>query len=140
MATAYKSNLSSSSTPAPTGHGFYKTSCHLHAVSGSTAFALNDTIDMGSLPANAVVVGVILKAQSQLDSATALTIDVGIAGTAQLWMAAIATVGRAVGVTGASAIATAGTLYKTTGKTPVLITIHAAPGAAVAGVLELDVE
>ena len=50
---------------------------HMHATAAvSAAMPTNDTIEFGYIPNNAVVVGVILKAQSQLDSATSLTFDV----------------------------------------------------------------
>lgn len=105
----------------------------------TTAFAANDVINMFSLPAGAVITGCQLQAGSQLDSATSLTLDVGIAGTAQLFVAAAATVGRAAGVSGVSGVASGGTAYKnTTGKDlPIIVTCHATAGTAVAGPLTL---
>lgn len=143
MATTYKADAYVNTPYGNTGHGFHKGSVHLHATSGSiSTWALNDSILMGYLPANAVVVGVILKAQGQLDSngSPAITFDVGITGTLQLWKAAITTVGRAATVTSDSTIATTGGLYKTTAKTAVIVTVHAAAATAVAGVIEVDIE
>jgi hypothetical protein len=143
MAT-FNSDVYSASTPSGTGHGVFKNSTHLHATVALPATAgLNDVINFGYLPANAVVVGAILKAQSQLDSGgPTLTLDLGITGTAQLWKAAITTVGRAASVTGDSTIATTGVLYKNTSGKKVLVigTIHAAATAPVAGNLEVDIE
>jgi len=89
-----------------------------------------------------VVVGVILKAQSQLDSGASLTLDLGVTGTPQLWKAAITTVGRASGASSDNTIASAGGLYKNTPAPKVLVigTVHAQAATAVAGVLEVDIE
>ena len=132
--------------PAGTGHGDFCSSTHLHAVTGTlpTTLATGDVINFGYLPNNAVVVGVILKAQSQLDSngAPTLTLDLGVSGTPQLWKAAITTVGRSVGVTSDNTIASAGGLYKNTTGAKQLVTgaVHAGAATPVAGVLEVDIE
>ncbi len=121
--------------------GLSRSTSHLHATSPTlpTGLATNDVINVGYLPPNAVVTGVTLKALSQLDSSTGLLFDVGITGTATLWMASIATVGRASGVTGVNIITTAGMLYKTTAKTLVIVTVHTQATTAVAGKIEVDV-
>lgn len=116
---------------------------HMHATAAvSAAMGLNDTIEFGYIPNNAVVTGVILKAPTQLDSGTpSLTFDMGVTGSATLWKSAITTVGRAATVTSDSTISTAGGLYKnTTGaKQKVIATCHAAANVAVAGKLEASV-
>ena len=145
MSTTYKTSLVANSTPPNTGHGFNTNSVHLHAASGSiSTWALNDSIQMGYIPNNAVVVSCILKAQSQLDSngSPTLTFDVGVTGNLQLWKAAITTVGRTAGVSSDSTIATTGGLYKNTSgaKQLVVVTAHAAAATAVAGVIEVDLE
>lgn len=124
-------------------HGEYKGTNRIHAtVAIPAAAALNDTINVGYLPPNAVVNSVRVKAATQLDSngAPALTLDLGIVGTLQLWQAAISTVGRSVGATTDATIAAGGVLYKN-GATKTLIvgTIHAAPATGVAGTLEYEV-
>jgi hypothetical protein len=144
MAT-WNSDVYKASTPPGTGHGPYKISTQLHAtVALPATAALNDVINFGYLPNNAVVVGAWLKAQSQLDSngAPALTLDLGVTGTAQLFKAAISTVGRAVGVTSDNTVATTGGVYKNTSgaKQLVIGTIHAAAATPVAGNLEACLE
>lgn len=128
-------------------HGFARSSVHLHATSGTlpTSLATNDVINVGYLPTNAVVVSVILKAQSQLDSSTGLVLSLGVSGTAGLWMSGVTTVGRAAGVTSAAwspttNSGTAGALYKTAAKTLVICTVTTQATTAVAGVLEFDLE
>src|SRR5438067_1342206 len=133
MAT-FSSPTYSNNIPANTGHGISAISCHLHGtVAVPATLATNDVLNIGYLPANAVVVGIILKAQSQIDSSTGLTLSVGTVATPTLWMSAIATVGRAAGVTSASTIATTGGLVKTTAKTLVIVTATAGPTTGVAG-------
>jgi hypothetical protein len=143
MAT-WSSSLYANNTPPGGGHGPYQNSQHMHAtVLLGAAAATNDMINFGYIPAGAIVIGVVLKAQSQLDSggSPSLTFDVGISGTPQLWKAAITTVGRANSVSSDSTIATAGGLYKNTSgnKQLVIGTVHAGAATAVAGNLELDV-
>ena len=147
MATTYASPLYAQNQPAGTGHGPYQITQHLHAISPViSTWALNDTINFGYLPRNAIVASVVLKAASQLDSngAPTLTLDMGVIGTPQLFKAAINTVGRAVGATTdiGTGISATGYLYKnTTGaKQAIVCTVHAAAATAVAGTLELDVE
>lgn len=144
MAT-WQSDIYKASTPSGTGHGVYKTSSHMHAtVALPATFALNDVIDFGYLPNNAVVVNAWLKADSQLDSNATplLSLDLGVTGTPQLFKAAVITVGHAVGVTSDNTIATAGGLYKNTSGSKQLVigTIHAAAATPVAGSLECDIE
>jgi hypothetical protein len=147
MATAYSSPIYAQNQPAGTGHGPYQTTQHLHATSPTiSTWAANDTINFGYLPRNAVVVSMVLKAASQLDSngTPTLTLDMGVPGTPQLFKAAISTVGRAAGasVDTGNTLAAAGYLYKNLSgaKQVILCTVHAAAATAVAGTLELDVE
>jgi hypothetical protein len=147
MATTYSTTLYAQNQPAGTGHGFNQITQHLHATSPSiSTWAINDVINFGYLPRNAIVVSTVLKAASQLDSngSPTLTLDLGVTGTAQLFKAAISTVGRAAGasVDVGTTIAAAGYLYKNVSgaKQAIICTVHAAAATAVAGTLELDVE
>src|ERR1700677_4151388 len=129
MSTAYQTAVFANKVPPNSGHGDYTNSVHLHAISGSiSTWALNDTISVGVLPRNAVVVSASLKAASQLDSGTTLTLDLGVTGTGQLFEAAISTVGRAGGASADQTLAAAGVLYKnlTGADLAVICTVHAA--------------
>lgn len=129
-------------TPPGTGHGEAGITQHLHAkVYLPATFAANDTLQFGYLPPNAIVTGVTLVADSQLDSngSPTLAFDVGITGTTQLWKAAVTTVGHSAGVSGDTTMASAGMLFKTTAKTLVVGTIHTGAATAVAGAVEIDV-
>jgi hypothetical protein len=145
MSTAYATTLFNSKVGGSSGHGLNRMSTHLHAVSGSiSTWAAGDTIAIGYLPRQAIVTNVILKAASQLDSggSPTLALDVGVVGTAQLFKAAVTTVGHAAGASVDTTNTAAGYLYaNTTGADlEVLITVHTAAATAVAGTLELDVE
>ncbi len=147
MATTYSTPLFAQNQPAGTGHGPYQITQHLHAITGTiSTWAVNDVINFGYLPRNAIVASAVLKAASQLDSngSPTLSLDLGIVGTAQLFKAAITTVGRASGASAdiGTGLSAAGYLYKnTTGaKVQIICTVHAAAATAVAGTLELDVE
>ncbi|HEY5106591.1 MAG TPA: hypothetical protein VII73_07445 [Caulobacteraceae bacterium] len=146
MAT-WSSSLYNNKTPAGTGHGPYQLTQHLHAtVSVPATLAANDVLNFGYLPNNAIVASMVLKAATQLDSngSPTLSIDMGVVGTAQLFKAAITTVGRTAGASAdiGTGLAAAGYLYKNTSgaKQLVIGTVHAAAATAVAGTLELDVE
>jgi hypothetical protein len=144
MATAYNSIDYANNVPAGTGHGVHKTTTHLHSTSGKiSTWVANDTITFGYLPRNAVVTGCVLKAATQLDSnvSGALAFDLGITGTAQLFKAAVTTVGQASGASADNTIAAGGLLYKNTTGAPVAVvaTVHTAAGTAVAGTLECNV-
>ncbi len=99
-------------------------------VSCAASPATTDTINFGYLPPNAVVTGAILIA-SDMDTggSPALTINVGISGTAGLFFAA-STAGQ-TGTTDAG-LAAAGRGYTTTAKTLVIgaAGTNAATGAA----------
>jgi hypothetical protein len=143
MSTAYQTAVYANKVPPNGGHGDYDSSVHLHAISGSiSTWALNDTISVGLLPRNAVVVSASIKAASQLDSGTTLTLDLGVTGTAQLFKAAISTVGRAAGASADQTLAAAGVLYKNLSGADIAVvcTVHAAATTPVAGTLEFDLE
>src|SRR5271167_1893930 len=117
MATAYQTLNYAQNQPAGTGHGVFKGTTRLHCTSGSiSTWAHNDTIAVGWLPRNAIVTGATLKAASQLDSngSPTLALDLGIVGTAQLFKAAVTTVGQASGASADTTIAAAGLLYSNT--------------------------
>jgi hypothetical protein len=144
MSTAYATALFNSKVGASDGHGINRVRVSLHAISGSiSTWAANDTIAIGYLPRQAIVVGATVKAASQLDSngSPTLALDLGIVGTTQLFKAAVTTVGHAVGATVDTTNAAAGTLYQnTTGAdVEVILTVHTAAATAVAGTLEVEI-
>ena len=141
MSTTYSTAVYANKVPALTGHGDYVSSVHLHAISGTiSTWVAGDTINVGYLPAGAVVVSCTLKAASQLDSATSLTLSLGITGTTGLFKSLITTVGRAAGASVDTTIAAAGALFKTAAKTLVVVTVGTGSGTPVAGTLEVDIE
>lgn len=140
MAT-YSSNIYAGKTPGGT-HGQHQLTNHHHStVTVPVTFTTTDTLNMGYLPPYAIVLGVTLKAPTQLDSGAALTLNVGVAGTPQLFMAASSLVGRSVGASFDATITAAGRLYKnTTGaKQVITVTAQTAAATAIAGTLELEV-
>jgi hypothetical protein len=129
--------------PANTGHGSTGGTVHLHCVAEVNAGLIaNDTIEFGYIPMNAVVVGAGLKADTQLDSngSPTLALDLGVAGTPQLFKAAVTTVGHANGASVDNSITAAGFLWKNTTGADVQIvaTAHAGAATGVGGQLELD--
>ena len=131
--------------PANTGHGFNTSSVHMHAIASVPAtMTTNDTINFGYIPNTAVVVGVYLKAPTQIDSngVPTLTLSLGVTGTPLLFKSAVTTVGRAAGASVDITNAPAGVLYKnTTGaKIAVIGTCANVAATAVAGTLEADLE
>ena len=145
MSTAYSTLLYSQKIGSSSSHGISRMSTHLHAISPNiSTWALGDTITIGSIPRNAVVTNVIMKAASQLDSngAPTLALDLGVTGTTQLFKAAVTTVGRAAGASVDTTNTAAGYLYSNTSGADqlVLATVHTAAATAVAGTLEFDIE
>jgi hypothetical protein len=140
--TAYNTSLYASKQPAATGHGEYQVQTHLHAVSPAlpTSLATGDTINMGYIPAGAVVTGLTLKAPTQLDSSTGLVFDVGDAGSANRYMAGTILVGRAAGASFDTTMAAGGKLYKnTTGAAvAIVVKVNTQATTAVAGTIELE--
>ena len=145
MSTAYATALFNSKVGASSGHGLNRMSSHLHAISPTiSTWATGDTITVGNLPRQAIVTNVVLKAAGQLDSnaAPALTLDVGVASSAQLFKAAISTVGRSAGASVDTTNTPAGYLYQNASGADqvVVVTVHAGAATPVTGTLELDVE
>ncbi|HEY5072048.1 MAG TPA: hypothetical protein VII63_08455 [Caulobacteraceae bacterium] len=144
--TAYNTTNYNNRQGAATGHGPYQGTTHLHATSPAlpASLATGDSVNVGYLPAGAIVTGAILKAGSQLDSngSPTLTLDLGVAGSTQLFKAAVTTVGRAAGASADVTLAGAGALYKnlTGAQVAVIATVHAGAATGVAGALEVDVE
>lgn len=127
-------------------HGEFLVSNRLHpTVSLTAALATNDVINLGYLPTNAVLTGIVLKAATQLDSngAPTLAFNVGVTGTPALFFSAITTVGRAAGasVESGTNMTAAGRLYKnTTGaKQLVFATVSTGAATGAAGTLEADI-
>lgn len=96
----------------------------------TVALAAGDTIQLCDLPIRARVLGGFIKSDA-VDSASAVTYNVGIAGTPALFWSG-STVGRTGGGVDRT-MAFAGTDYVTTGKTPVILTVGTAPGTATTG-------
>lgn len=145
MSTAYQTLLFSQKIGSSSSHGISRMSSHLHAISPTiSTWVTGDTITVGLLPRGAIVTNVIMKAASQLDSngAPALTLDLGVTGTTQLFKAAVTTVGRAAGASVDTTNTAAGYLYNNTsgGDQAVVATVHAGAATPVAGTLEFDVE
>lgn len=138
--TVFSSTNVSNNTPGAAPASAANVTAHAHAQSASVTLALNDTIKMFTLPANAVVFGMTLKAQSQLDSngAPALVFDVGDAGSANRYMAATALVGRGATVSTDTTMAATGRLFKTTADTVVIVKVNTAAATPVAGIVELE--
>ena len=143
--TTYNSLLVSQKQAALT-EGVARNTIHLHdVVSVPATLATTDTVAFGWIPPNAIVTGVALKAQTQLDSngAPTLAFNVGVTGTPALFKSAITTVGRVAGASfdGSQTLAAAGALYKNVSGLKQLV--QAVPSAAaatgVAGVLEIMV-
>lgn len=117
------------------------------SVSVPTSFTTTDVVNIGYIPPNAIVHTVIVKAQSQLDSGTSLTINCGygaagtFSATPQAFMAASTAVGRASGASFDTGTVAAGKMLKNTSgaKLPITVTCQAAAATAVAGVIEVSV-
>ena len=123
-------------------HGEVRSTNRLHeTISVPPTLAVGDSINFGYLPANAVVVGLAIKAASQLDTNAAATLafDVGLPGTPQLFNA-VSSVGRGAGATADSTLLPSGLFYKNTSgsKQLVVVTVHSAAAAPAAGTLELQ--
>jgi hypothetical protein len=103
-------------------------------VTTTAALGLNDGGTFGYLPPNAVVVGGYAKFATAMDTASAtLTIDIGVTGAAQTFLAADTTA-RAGGT-----VSTIGKGYKNTSGAKIAITwlAHAAATTGAAGTIEL---
>ena len=123
-------------------HGEARSTNRLHEVIALPAnLATGDQINVGYLPVDAVVVGLNIKAPSQLDTGAAATLafDVGVASSAQLFNAASA-VGRSAGASADTTLLPTGRLYKNTSgaKQLVVIGVHNAAETPAAGSLELE--
>ncbi len=140
--TAYNSSLYTSRTPAGV-HGLGQISNHSHALAAVPAsFGAADVCNMAFLPAGAVVLGLTLKAQGQLDAnaAPTLALNVGLAGAPQLFLAASSLVGRAPGASADSGLTANGRLYKNVSgaRQAIIVTAQAPAASPVAGLLELE--
>jgi hypothetical protein len=93
----------------------------------------NDDIGAFYVDKGFVVTGAVFAA-TDIDEATGLVVDVGIAGTEALFIAG-ATTGQAAGLT--NALAQAGFLYKFTAKTQVRVFINTASATPAAGTIKV---
>lgn len=123
------------------GSGWGREKISLVAIVAMTTAMLdnaNDDVGLFNAPEGFVVTGGKLRG-TDMDTATspALVIDVGIAGTEELFFAN-ATVGQAATIT--NDLAAAGFLYKFTAKTQVRAYISTAAGTAAAGTLYVELE
>ena len=137
MTTTY--NAPSYSNKAPTvTEGIAKVSLNFRdTVTTTAALGLNDGGTFGYLPPNAVVTGGYAKFATAMDTngAPTLTIDIGVTGAAQTFLAADTTA-RAGGT-----VATIGKGYKNTSGAKQAITwlAHAAAATGAAGTIELHI-
>jgi hypothetical protein len=136
MASTYSSTNYSRNAPVAY-HGEAAETQWLHAtVTISAAPVINDVLNFGYLPPNAVVVAALLRA-SDMDTSTGILIDVGDAGSATRYFSA-ATVGQTG--TASASMAVTGIMYKTTAKTLIKGLINTAPsGTGAAGTVELAI-
>ena len=123
-------------------HGAARSTNRLHEIVAVPAsLATGDLISIGYLPPNAVVVGLNLKAPSQLDTSAAATLafDIGTTSTPQLFNA-VSGVGRAAGSSADTTLLPAGRLYKNASgaKQLVVATVHAAAATPAAGTFEVE--
>jgi hypothetical protein len=144
MSTAYSTVLYNSKVGASDGHGLNRVRTSLHAISGSiSTWAAGDTIAVGWLPRQAIVVGANLKAAGQLDTggSPSLALDLGVVGATQLFKAAITTVGHASGGSIDTTNTVAGTLWQNTSgaDAQVILTVHTAAATPAAGTLEVEI-
>jgi hypothetical protein len=112
----------------------------------TAALALNDTITMCYLPDNAVVLDVAIATDTALDTNAASTIayDVGDAGSANRFIAAVAQGNNIpLPITASTLSATMGYQYTTSGaetKNAIIVTVHTAPATgATTGTLRLKI-
>jgi hypothetical protein len=104
----------------------------------TTAFVLNDVIEMLRVPAGARITGVTLKT-SDLDTSTGIVLDVGDAADTDRLIDG-ATIGQTGGTT-SSLVSSTGQFYKYTSETviSVLVQVAATGTAATSGTVELAV-
>lgn len=95
-----------------------------------TALVANDTVALFRLPPRARIIGGFLKSDA-VDSASAVTYNVGITGTPALFFSG-STVGRTGGGVDRT-VAFAGTDYVTAGFTEVMLTVGASPTTGTTG-------
>jgi hypothetical protein len=134
MTTTYNAPSFSNKNPVP-DPGLAKTTVNFRDIVTTTAaLGLNDGGTFGYLPPNAVVTGGYAKFATAMDTASAtLTIDIGVTGAAQTFLAADTTA-RAGGT-----VSTIGKGYKNTSGAKIAITwlAHAAATTGAAGTIEL---
>lgn len=124
-------------------HGEARSTNRIHeTIAIPSTLATGDILNVGYLPVNAVVVGLTVKAASQLDTnATAtLAFDVGTASTPQL-LNAVSLAGRAPAASVDVTLLPSGRLYKNLSgaKQLIISTVHAVAATPAAGTLEFDV-
>jgi hypothetical protein len=135
MTTTYNAPSFANKNPVP-DPGLAKASVNFRDIVTTTAaLGLNDGGTFGYLPPNAVVVGGYAKFATAMDTngAPTLTIDIGVTGAAQTFLAADTTA-RAGGT-----VSTIGKGYKNTSGAKEAITwlAHAAAATGAAGTIEL---
>ena len=123
-------------------HGEARSTNRLHEITSlPVTLATGDIVNIGYLPVDAVVVGLNLKAPSQLDTSSAATLafDIGTTTSPQLFNA-VSAVGRAAGASADTTLLPTGRLYKNLSgaKQLVIATVHAAAATPAAGALELE--
>jgi hypothetical protein len=135
--TAYSSDKATAKAPMPVHGQAMQEQVEYCSVALTAALTTADTFAFFNLPANARIMGAILKC-SDIDTngSPTITINVGDAGSATRYFSA-SVVGQAgtVDVT----MQAAGRLYKTTAKTAIVGSVQANAATGVAGTLELAI-
>lgn len=138
MTTTYNAPSYTNNSPVPTQGIVKGIIAFRDTVTTIAALGLNDGGTVGYLPPNAVVVGGYVKFATAMDTngSPTLTIDLGVTGTAQNFLAADTTA-RAGGIQ--KTFATTGVGYKNTSGAKLAITwlAHAAAATGAAGTIEV---
>ncbi len=140
--TTYNSASVAGKKGAVRATDYYRAPSRIFETVAVSSLATSDVVNVGYLPRNAVVTGATLKTDGQLDSngSPTLAFNMGVTGTANLFKAAITTVGRSSGATADATIAAGGLYYKNTSGAPLLVTVTASTGAATGAAANLTCE
>ena len=137
MTTTYNAPGYTNKAPVPTEGIVQATINFRQTVTATAALGLNDGGSLGYLPPNAVVTGGYAKFATAMDTngAPTLTIDIGVTGAAQTFLAADTTA-RAGGT-----VSLGGKGYKNTTGAKIALTwlAHAAAATGAAGTIEVHI-
>lgn len=136
MVANYNSTQYAAGNPVPAFGEAGEVQIQYFLVNIPATAGLNDTMNIGYLPANARIHQMVLKCSDMDTGGPTLTISIGDAGSATRYFSA--SVAGQAGVPDRT-MATAGLMFKTTAKTLLLGLIAAAATTPAAGTLELAV-